>query len=331
MKTTNKMLRIIILLLPVIFIFSCQSKNKVKPGTTNQTDTAKVFTYTFDVQKEISAESAGRIAAEIMDAGNLKLMVNDQKIAYYSSPDDASVYFEQDLNTGNLSFSKSMRKYYGKAVPKLPTADEADKLAREYLKKFNLLPAKEEELKLVHKGGLRASSVIDGKKGGPVIDKMVTLTYARFIDGVPVIGPGSKMLVNIGNEGEITGAIKRWREINMSSKTQAKPEEVFTQKEAETELQKLMATEFGREATYEVKSSSKAYYDGNGTTLQPVFVFETKVSLGKENVAPFDYLALVNVLKNPAESVRPIIDERAIRNVKAAKDVKPTRPLDKED
>ena len=162
MKTIKKIVKITILALSVILLFACKPKH---PGTD------KVFTYSFDVQKDLSVESAGKLAAQIMDAHDVKLIVTDQKIAYYSAPEDASVTFEQDLNTGNLSFNKSMRKYYGNAAPKLPTADAADKIAREYLKKFNMMPVNDGEIRLVHKGGLRASSVIDGKKGGPIIDK----------------------------------------------------------------------------------------------------------------------------------------------------------------
>ena len=318
--------------LAAVFLLPSQPKNTAQINPSNVIVRAeKVFTYSFEAPKELSVASAGRIAAQVMDAGNVPLAVTNQRIACYSSPEDASVYFEQDLSTGNISFTKSMRKYYGDVVPKLPSHEEGDKIAREYLKKFNLLPLNEAEIQLVHKGGLRSSSIIDGKQGGPVIDKMITLSYGRVLDGVPVVGPGSKMVVNIGNAGEVTGVIKRWREVNLSTKAQLKPEQIVSQTEAESELRKIIATEFGREATYEVKSSGKAYYDGNGKTLQPVFIFDTKVSLGKSHVEPFNYLALVNIQRNPIESVRPVIDERAKASLKEARNVQNVHSLDKTD
>ena len=337
MKKINKMQRIMTPVLAAVFLLPAQPRNTVQSTNTNQINSSNLivraenaFTYSFEAPKELSVASAGRIAAQVMGAARVPLTVTNQNIASFSSPEDASVYFEQDLSTGNLSFTKSMRKYYGNAVPQLPSPEEADKIAREYLTKFNLMPLNQKEIQLVRKGGLRASSVIDGKKGGPVIDKMITLSYGRVIDGIPVIGPGSKMVVNIGNAGEITGVIKRWREVSLSSKTQLKPEQILSQTEAESELRKLMATEFGREATYEVKSSGRAYYDGNGKTLQPVFIFDTRVSLGQKNVEPFNYLALVNIQRNPIESVRPVIDERAKASLKDPK-VQNVHPLDKED
>ncbi|MEI7823822.1 MAG: hypothetical protein WCI01_00890 [Chlorobiaceae bacterium] len=338
MKKSNKIQRIITPVLAAVFLLPAQPRNSVQSSNTAQinqssliTRAEKVFTYSFDAPKELSVASAGRMASRLMDAGIVPLTVTDQRIACYSSPEDASVYFEQDLGTGNLSFTKSMRKYYGSAVPQLPSPEEADKIAREYLQKYNLMPANAGEIQLVHKGGLRASQVIEGKKGGPIIDKMITLTYGRVIDGVSVVGPGSKLVVNIGNAGEITGVVKRWREINLLTKTQLRPEQVVSQAEGELELRRLIATEFGREATYEVKSSGRAYYDGNGKTLQPVFIYETRVSLGKGNIEPFNYLALINIQRNPVESVRPVLDERAKASLRDAKGVERIRPLDKED
>ncbi len=324
--------------LAAVFLMPAQSRNTVQSTNTDQINQSnlisraeKVFTYSFDAPKELSVSSAGRIASRLMEAGIVPLTVTDQRIACYSSPEDASVYFEQDLGTGNLSFTKSMRKYYGNAAPQLPSPEEADKIAREYLTKFNLMPLNEREIQLVHKGGLRATSVIDGKKGGPIIDKMITLTYGRVIDGVPVVGPGSKLVISVGNGGEITGVVKRWREINLLTKTQLRPEQVVSQAEAQSELRRLMVTEFGQEATYEIKSSGRAYYDGNGKTLQPVFIYDTRVSLGKGNVEPFNYLALINIQRNPVESVRPVLDERAKASLRDARGVERIRPLDKED
>src|SRR5204863_7275642 len=132
---------------------------------------------------------------------------------YYVSKDDVTETFENDLNTGNFTFNRSMRQYLGDNAPQLPGKDEAVRLAEEFLNKNGLMARNRNELTLVHFGGLRASSVIDGKTAGPIIDKLVTVTYGRKIDDLPVVGPGSKVVVNLGNKGEVMGAIYRWREL----------------------------------------------------------------------------------------------------------------------
>ena len=76
------------------------------------------------------------------------------------------------------------------------------------------MPKSQKELHLLHSGGLRA----DSPNGQGVIDKMLTLTYGRYLDGVPVIGSGSKIVVHVGDQGEVTGLIHKWREILQDKK-----------------------------------------------------------------------------------------------------------------
>jgi len=209
-----------------------------------------------------------------------------------------------------------MKEYYGDVQPKLPSPREAEKVALTFLRQNRLLPEKQDELKLVHSGGLRAQNVIGGRRAGPVINKMITLTYGREIDSLPVIGPGSKLIVNVGNQGEIVSLVKRWRELDPASKTEAKPEEIISKEEAQKKLAENMVKNFGKDSRYEVISTQKAYYDGDGRTLQPVYVFETKVTLPDKSAEPFQYVSLVNILKNPAESVEVKIDPEALRAIK---------------
>lgn len=314
---------VIVWMVTSLSIYSC----KPKPQNTG------VFTYSFSDQPFITTESSAKTAMDLLELKELpKLTTTDQNQVYYSSPEDASVHFEQDLNTGNITYSKSMKEYYGATVPKLPSAQEAERICMEFLKKNRFIPDDNSNIKLVHQGGLRATGVIEGKKGGPVIDKMLTLTYGRYLDSIPVIGPGSKLVVNIGNNGEIMSVVKRIRVINASSKVQAKAEEIISMEQAMEQLKKNMITNFGEKATYEILSKQKAYYDGNGKTLQPVYVFETMVTLGDRKVRPFKYAALVNIVKNPAESVIPQIDPMAKKYIK--QQVKPPvdeKPADKND
>ena len=102
-----------------------------------------------------------------------------------------------------------MAKYKGDFVPQLPAKGEAISLAEHFLNDNKLSPRNKNELKVVNVGGLRSSSVIDGKRAGPIIDKLVTVRYGRVIDNLPVVGPGSKIVVNLGNNGEVMGVIRQ--------------------------------------------------------------------------------------------------------------------------
>ena len=42
--------------------------------------------------------------------------------------------------------------------------------------------------------------------------KQVSVYFSRQIDGVDVVGPGSRMIVHLGSHGELAGLIRRWSE-----------------------------------------------------------------------------------------------------------------------
>ncbi len=186
-----------------------------------------------------------------------------------------------------------------------------------------------DEMRLIHTGGLRA----DNEDGG-IIDKMITLTYGRVIDGVPVIGKGSKIVVNIGENGAIEGLIRNWKAY--SAKKELGPAEIKNQEELEKEFRLLVATQFGKDARAEVKRSYLVYFDNSGRFLQPVMAYESMITLPGGNVAGavtgeskiLPYLGVVEVMRNPPEKLNlTAIDPVGLRTINSnvsSPDKKPT-------
>ena len=151
-----------------------------------------------------------------------KLEIRSQKLDRQSAttaglPDkDPSQYLITNSAKGRLSFSKSTQKYEGAYKPQLTDAKQAQTKAEQFLTANDLMPQNKAELKLIHAGGLRAASADDG---GTIIDKMQTFTYGRVIDGVPVSGNGSRIIVNVGEKGEVLGVSKNWKENNTNSRS----------------------------------------------------------------------------------------------------------------
>ena len=310
----KKLSLLLIVALTLLASYSC--KRKTPPAKGN------VFVYTFEAGPTRTTQDAGKLVDRFIGTGRdlSGLYKSDDNTVYYVSKDDVTETFENDLNTGNFTFNRSMRQYLGDNAPQLPGKDEAVRLAEEFLNKNGLMARNRNELTLVHFGGLRASSVIDGKTAGPIIDKLVTVTYGRKIDDLPVVGPGSKVVVNLGNRGEVMGAIYRWRELNAASRRQVQPEEMISQPEGEEAAKRQIMSEYGQEASYRILGSGKAYYDNNGKILQPVYVFETEIRLKDQKVAPFNYLCVIPLLKNSPEPLNlTAIDPRAKESIKELK------------
>jgi hypothetical protein len=246
---------------------------------------------------------------------------DDDNTVRYVSARDVNTTFEQNLATGDLRFQRNFSAYLGDFVPSLPSSDEAVKLAQTYLAAYALQPGNERELTVAHVGGLRASSMI-GDKPGPVIDKLVTVNFARKINEVPVIGPGSKVVVNIGNKGEVVGVIRHWRELAGSKRIAAT--ETYSADEAKRFALAQMSKEFGSTSEFEILQTKIAYYDNNGTYLQPVYAFETRV-VNHELGDTFNYVSVVPAMINAPEALNLRQTEQlAVDLIKRNENVKPS-------
>ncbi|RYZ90470.1 MAG: hypothetical protein EOO68_24535 [Moraxellaceae bacterium] len=246
---------------------------------------------------------------------------DDDNTVRYVSARDVNTTFEQNLATGDLRFQRNFSAYLGDFVPSLPSSDEAVKLAQTYLAANALQPGNERELTVAHVGGLRASSMI-GDKPGPVIDKLVTVNFARKINELPVIGPGSKVVVNIGNKGEVIGVIRHWRELAGSKRIAAT--ETYSADEAKRLALAQMSKEFGSTSEFEILQTKIAYYDNNGTYLQPVYAFETRV-VNHELGDTFNYVSVVPAMINAPEALNLRQTEQlAVDLIKRNENVKPS-------
>ncbi|SFE97778.1 hypothetical protein SAMN05518672_113120 [Chitinophaga sp. CF118] len=274
-----------------------------------------LYVYSFEKTAPLSPDNTKKLISDFLGMQSIQDLTvsKDENIAYFVSPDDVNTTLEQDLTTGNFAFNKFSKVYLGDFVPQLPGKEDAIKISEKFIRDKGLFPKNAEQLKLVHEGGLRAQSV-----KGPIVDKLITLTYGRIIDSLQVIGAGSKIAVNIGDKGEVLGLIYRWRELNQTSgKRQLKPEELISREEAEGLLKRQIAQEFGAAAKYDTKSVNKSYYDNNGTILQPVYAFETVITLEDKQLQPIHYLGVVEMLKNSPEPLHLLnVDPKARDQIK---------------
>ncbi len=311
----KKTLLILIASAIALTVCACKPRGEQPPTKEN------VFVYTFEGPGKGTVEDSKKLVEKFIGSRDLgNLYKSDENTVYYTSKDDVSETFENDLNNGNFTFNRSMKQYMGTSAPQLPAREEAIKLAEEFLSKNGLMPKNRNELTLAHYGGLRAAGVIDGKRAGPVIDKLITISYARRVDDLPVIGPGSKVVINIGNKGEIMGAIYRWRELGTGSRKQVEAQEMISQQEAEEMARRQIMSEFGESASYKFSTSGKAYYDNNRGILQPVYMFETAITMRDQKVAPFSYLCVIPLLRNSPEPLNlTALDPRAKESLKIIK------------
>jgi hypothetical protein len=278
-----------------------------------------IYVYTFAEVVPAESNDPRKLIERFLGARDVSgLYRSDENTVYYVSKDDVNETFEQDLNNGNFTYNKGMKKYMGEFAPQLPSSEVAAKVAQEFLAANSLAPMQSNQLKVIHIGGVRSNSVPDGKSAGPIVDKLRTVSFGRAVDGIPVFGPGSKIVVKLGDKGEVTGLIRRWRELNVESKKAITPSEINSQQEAEEMANRQIVAEYGKAASFKIINLSKAYYDNNGKILQPVYIFETTINLPNQRVKSFNYLCVVPMLKQSPEPLNlTATDPRAKKLIKS--------------
>jgi hypothetical protein len=131
--------------------------------------------------------------------------------------DDPSSFITQDSNSGALLFQNQLRRYSGLTKVQLPTQELAMSKATQFIESVGLMPLDfKTNGKLLHAGGLYAQDFNDGV-AGEKSQKLVILNYGRELNGVAVQGPGSKMVVQLGDQGQIVSFTKAWNAVSFLS------------------------------------------------------------------------------------------------------------------
>ncbi len=206
-----------------------------------------------------------------------------------------------ELKTGYLSFNRGMADQIDDKPGNLPSDEKAAELASAFLNQYKFGPGNPKEMSLAHVGHIRSAS-FDPKteRQGPVRDQMLTVYFGRKLNGVPVIGSGSTMIVRIGDEGEVVGGARRWTEC--SGARLIKATDLRSVAQLTKDIETSLIQEMGTAKRIEVVQFILVYYDNGGTHIQPALAYEASVLGGDLKYA---YLGQTALLRKPPERVGP--------------------------
>ncbi len=103
---------------------------------------------------------------------------------------------------------------FPKEAPNLPSNEVAKQIAIEFLAKAGLLPS--DAIVQEPVPGATYAGPAESPTGEVVSESYVAhllIRFAREIDGFSVTGPGAKLAVRVGNNGEVGRVLKVWRDV----------------------------------------------------------------------------------------------------------------------
>ncbi|MEW6747291.1 MAG: hypothetical protein AB1486_31560 [Planctomycetota bacterium] len=284
--------------------------NNNDPFAPLQSELQKVrFSYASN-DSGLPGNETARIAQALCHAGGVQL----ERVALervtprveYRSELDRSAIFELDTATGDLLFNKGYGNLRGEeSTPNLPSPEIAPRLAIELLHELGVTPAQASEMKLDHVGGVNMGAHReDGST--EIFQKLVTVRFGRMLDGLPVDGPGSRIVVRMSSGGQLAGLIRRWYEV---SPRMLSASEMFSLAEIRTIAQACIAKASLDAVESEIKSAELVLFDDGHGVIEPAvyvtsqFTFQAyhKTASGggelKTFTNPYDFY--VPVLRRP--------------------------------
>ena len=225
---------------------------------------------------EVTAEKVVALA-ETLRLGS-SITENDEKIIVR----DGSFELEVLKASGRVAYADQSRIYGDISnPPNLPSEKSAVESAREFLSDKGLMPIDAEFSKVVtDTAEIARKDPNTGEISKEKIDLDMQVMFSREIDGIPVVGAGSKLKAYIGDNGDIIGVYKCWREYE--------PYEQFAILTSAQALEKLKEKGIHGVVTGEkvkVKEVYLAYYAQPAVDdqeyLHPIYVFGVDTGRGE--------------------------------------------------
>lgn len=246
---------------------------------------------------------------------NVALKGDKSNALQHVSKSDPAGHFRIDKTTGDFSFHKGFKDYVNdRSTANLPSKDGAPEVAKKHLAALGLLPDKQEEMVVKHVGGINQVDLKDGKVVGE-FKKIVTVHFGRQIDGIDVGGPGSKIVVDLGANGDLVGVHKRWIEYVEEPKTDA---EIKGQSEVVSDLRSKVRNEASKAKKADTTAPDFGYYDDGKGNIEPAYFFVADLEYdstdeeGKPKAMKEKYLGVVPALKNSKADFKQL--EKAEKN-----------------
>ncbi len=226
--------------------------------------------------------------------------------------DDRSNFLMLDTRSGLMSMSRGMADQIDERPGELPGPNAAARIARNFLDENGLGPGDPKQRVLTHIGHIRSSwfNPETGEQGQPML-QMYSIYFGRVVDDVEVVGAASKMIVQIGDGGEVVGAAFNWRELGRSLVVSAR--DLRSDEQILADIRRFLTDELPLSERVVVDQIGLFYYDNGGQYLQPVIGFSAKVQAGEVQYSYFGQTALLN---EPPELVGPApLSEEALRTL----------------
>ncbi|MFW6156008.1 MAG: hypothetical protein ACOC7J_01710 [Armatimonadota bacterium] len=257
----------------------------------------------------VNAETMMRLAEQYTVTGQ-----QQQFGTMLAVTDEDNGFMMLDRETGRLAFNVDLADMIDDNPGDLPSDREAGQIAMEFLRENQLMPDAQQAV-VAHIGRIMSTS---DQINRPMAQALV-VHFARQVDDVRVVGPGSKAVVQLGDGGKIAGGGVEWRALGKPIELDAR--QLRGVADVQKDIQSTLAREFKMARGIVVDRVGLFYHDAGGY-LQPVVGYQAQIQSGEFS---YSYFGQVPLMQQPPVQVGPqqISPEILERLQKGPEDLKP--------
>lgn len=231
----------------------------------------------------VSRQTAEKIFRSVNRKDDVYLKDDGSNHLLYVAKDDPSAHFRVDKTTGDFTLSKGLRSYLNEnSTTGLPDKQRAVTLATEHLAKLGLLPNNQKEMVVRHVGGMKQADV---SRDGKMVerDKLVTVHFGRQINGIDVGGPGSKIVVELGRDGELVSVYRRWVEVAPSTRETPGAQALHSNEEVVQMIKAKLQQAGDKARSIDSSAPEFGYFDDGKGNIEPAYFFTAELTYELED------------------------------------------------
>lgn len=255
-------------------------------------------------QDEIATTLLSMTGSELRPA---EMTVDGQ--LFFHDPGDPSAMLHLDTATSTVVFDTGLGPLGGaQETPNLPSETSAPELALDMIAQIDFGPVHADELVLAHVGGLSLGvQAADGTS--QTFEKLRSVFFGRRVDGKKVMGPGSRMVVQLGEGGELHGVIRRWHEFDGTPIPAAAK---HTPAELGQMLRSRLHDTSSRARDVRFESAELVLYDDGEGVMEPAIRFVYQLTIDSEYLDETGTM-VAKTLVNPLDFYLPILRQPTAR------------------
>lgn len=274
-----------------------------------------------DLIQKLSVKHLFNVTPVMSQPVMLRVKMRPSRVQVYASKEKEFTKLLVNEDRGHMDLMPNLEKLE-KIKVNLLSHSAAMNIASNYTAEMKLIP--QDISKFAPKRVITLGMALQGQGNTmPVTPKLQSVVFQRSIDGRSVLGNGSQLTINLGDNGNVEGFQRKWNQLLPES---SQGNSAFrSNDEVYNRIEEILKQQFQGNVEIQVEKPQLVYFGNDSQFVQPAYVFKANV-ISNEGKGKAYYAGVVEALQNPPELLFEAIVDRVLPETPAAQVVSMPAP-----